>query len=406
MRTLLLLGCLWLATAAWAVPTALVRDKTTYVPVHYVAGWVGAAVTVRGGTAALTMGTARVPIPVKDAHGRALPKGYVPLATFQMLLREAVVIDTATRQVIIRSALHPGRYLRFSWRHPRIIDEGMGRATSTVDHATAPTVADPDPDAASPLTGGTPAIRGSDVGTPAPTPAVFSLVRVRHSAASWNAYAGGAARFLTFLKPVLPCRAEVSTVALADLGAQPRPPLLYLYADAGLAFSEREIRILRQYVDDGGLLFVDSAPDPAVIVAVRRVLGQVAGAPLTALPANHPVTTFQFALPAPGVGEHARLNPREGVDNCNFGAMRGARLAIFYTPGNLFRLFSLVAADAHPYFTAQYQMAANVVVYAARHAVPPAAPLLGADAAVTLSACEYLSALNAKLVPLTVDKPE
>ena len=250
---------------------------------------------------------------------------------------------------------------------------------------------DPDPDAASPLGDGTAAVTAHDVHPGAEKPALFTFVRVQHGAASWNANAKGTTRFLAFLKPYLPCTGDAATVALKDLGTLPHPPLLYLYADRDFALTKAETATLHAYLAHDGMLFVDGPPDPAAVAAVRRALLPVAGS-LTALPADHPVTTFLFALHAPGVGENARLAAHGDIDNRNFGAARDGRLIVFYSPGNLLRLCMLVAADAQPYFTAQYQMVANVTAYAALHGHAPATKQPGADTTVTLAVTEYLDA--------------
>jgi len=192
------------------------------------------------------------------------------------------------------------------------------------------------------------------------------FVRLKHGAGAWNAYDDGIRQLLVFLNGYFPCERESRAIDVQELRARlgredgNLPVFLYLYVDDAFRLSGSEMAILKEYVECGGFLFLDSRPDAdgsirrQVTTALRGVLP---GAQLSPISKLHPVNTYLFRLASPGVGENI-------LEKRNYGMTRNGRLAVFYTAGNFAHLYSANPPSAGAYITAQYQMGANVMVYA------------------------------------------
>lgn len=191
------------------------------------------------------------------------------------------------------------------------------------------------------------------------------FVRLKHGGGAWNAHAEGTRRLLAFLNTYFPCESESWPMTAAELrdryldkGMQ--PCFLYLYCDDSFSLSATEVKVLRAYMAKGGFLFLDSRPDPAIKELVTGELAKILpGARLVAIPKNHPINSFLFRLTSPGVG----LNV---IERTNYGIMQDNRVVVFYTPGNFTQLYASFPPAGDEYVTAQYQMGANVMLYAIR----------------------------------------
>lgn len=216
------------------------------------------------------------------------------------------------------------------------------------------------------------------------------FVRLKHGEGGWNAHNEGVRRLLTFLNTQIPCEQEawaLSTGELRDryMAHGNQPAFLYLYVDESFTLSASDVRVLHEYLGKGGFLFIDSRYDPDVKARVARELARILpGGRLAPLSASHPINRFLFKLSSPGVG----LN---FVERRNYGITWQRRLAVVYTPGNFAECYELHAANEHEYFTAQYQMGANIMAYAITGGDAAAVnQQAGADARISTQALERL----------------
>lgn len=227
----------------------------------------------------------------------------------------------------------------------------------------------------------------------------FCRMRYGKSAA-WFAYNDGTQRLLAFLNKSFPCQADTWPMSPDELkkkymskGAQ--PTFLYIYCDDAFALSGEEVNILRDYMAKGGFLFLDSRPDPLIKDVVTRELDKILpGARFAAISNNHSINGYLYRLNQPGVGENI-------VDMKNYGVSKDGRLVVFYTMGNFAHLYAAHPPDKEEYVTAQYQMGANVMMYAITKGNPSGfEPKRGASASVTTQALEQVFHLsNAKAAP-------
>ncbi len=189
------------------------------------------------------------------------------------------------------------------------------------------------------------------------------FLRLKFGAGAWNAYEDGIQRLLAYLNHYFRCEDASHAVTAEELGERylkhgNAPSFLYLYCDADFNLSAGEASVLRGYLRQGGFLFIDSRPDPFIKAQVAQQLARVVpGAALEPIAARHPINSILFRLPAPGVGENI-------IDLRNYGIVRDGRLVVFYTMGNFAHLYATAPPTGDTYVTAQYQMGANVMVYA------------------------------------------
>lgn len=220
------------------------------------------------------------------------------------------------------------------------------------------------------------------------------FVRLKHGSGAWSAHAEGTRRLMAFLNQYFPCETDSWPMTAAEMrdrymnkGAQ--PTFLYIYCDETFSLSASEVQILRIYMERGGFLFMDSRPDPLIKDLVANEIAKVLpGSHLAPLPKNHPINSFLFALSSPGVGENL-------IDQKNYGIAKDGRLIIFYTMGNFSHLYASVGPNADDYYKAQYQMGANVMLYAIRKGnKADIMQRAGAKAEVTNQAVERLMSLG------------
>jgi hypothetical protein len=103
-------------------------------------------------------------------------------------------------------------------------------------------------------------------------------------------------------------------------------PYLYMTGHGNVLFSDEEVRLLRQYLLDGGFLHVDDnyGLDESFRREIRRVF---ADRELQELPASHPVFHVLYPFPngLPKVHRH------EGKPPQAFGIFEKGRLVLFYS---------------------------------------------------------------------------
>ena len=103
-------------------------------------------------------------------------------------------------------------------------------------------------------------------------------------------------------------------------------PLLFLTGHGNINFTDREVRNLRAYLENGGFLYIDD--DYGLDEFVRREMKKVfPNQNFVELPFNHPIYTIHFNFPQglPKIHEHDDKPPQ------GFGLFHNGRLCVYYT---------------------------------------------------------------------------
>jgi len=191
------------------------------------------------------------------------------------------------------------------------------------------------------------------------------FVRLKYGdGAGWFQNNEGTQRLLAYLNRTFPCETDTWPMSTGELrkkylnkGLQ--PTFLYAYCDDKFHLSTEDVLVLRDYMKKGGFLFLDSRCDPAIKEIIAREMDKVLpGQRLAPLPGNHLVYRFLyvFAQPVP-VG----LNL---YDRKNYGISSGGRLVVFYSMGDLSYLYDIASPETDANIDKQYQLGANVMLYA------------------------------------------
>lgn len=230
------------------------------------------------------------------------------------------------------------------------------------------------------------------------------FIRLKHGRGAWNAFSSGTRRLMAFMDAAaFPSERDARALTADEMRSKymkrgVQPTFLYLYCDESFSLNSNEVSVLRQYMADGGFLFLDSRPDPDIRKQVAEQLNKVLpGTRLAALSNSHPVNSFVYRLSSPGVGENF-------IERKNYGISQRGKLVVFYTMGNFSHFFSVSTPESAEYSRAQYQMATNVLVYAMKKGSPSGiGKRQGASAKVTTQQLEKMGLLDApskpKLVP-------
>ncbi len=118
---------------------------------------------------------------------------------------------------------------------------------------------------------------------------------------------------------------EVKTVSLTteDLFGL---PWIHMTGHGNVFFSELELETLKEYLEGGGFLHIDDnyGMDPYIRPILLDLFPE---APLTELPASHPIFSAYFNFPQglPKVHEHDNQRPQA------FGIILSGRLVLLYT---------------------------------------------------------------------------
>lgn len=189
------------------------------------------------------------------------------------------------------------------------------------------------------------------------------FVRLKYGASSaWFFGNDGTQRLLAYLNRTFPCQSDTWPMSTSELKKKylnkgMQPSFIYAYCDEGFVLSSEDVLILREYMDKGGFLFLDSRSDPLTKDAIARELDKVLpGAKMAPIPSNHLIYRFLYILkPVP-----AGLNLS---DKRNYGITRNGRLVVFYCMGDLAFLYQMATPDDDQRWAAQYQLGANVMLY-------------------------------------------
>ena len=197
------------------------------------------------------------------------------------------------------------------------------------------------------------------------------FIRLKTGSGGWDSHSEGTRNMLKFLNQYVPCQSDnwaMETKVLKEkyLSKGEAPRFVYIYADSSFRLSAGDVAVLQDYMDNhDGFLFIDSAADPDTKDCVNRELDRVLhGVHMAPIPRSHPINTFLFKLPQPGMGSNY-------TGNCNYGVTSGGRLIAFYTMGDFGLYYETFGYNDHSlpdvmreYNNAQYQMSANVIEYA------------------------------------------
>jgi hypothetical protein len=189
------------------------------------------------------------------------------------------------------------------------------------------------------------------------------FVRLKHGSGAWNAHADGTRKLLNFCNAYFPCESDswpmtANEMRTRYMSKNVQPTFIYIYCDETFSLSTSEVTVLQSYMNKGGFLFVDSRPDPFIRDLVASEISKVLpGMHMTPIPRSNNINSFLFRLSSPGIGANI-------ITNSNYGITSGGRLAVFYTMGNFSQFFASFTPDTDEYVKAQYQMGANVILYA------------------------------------------
>ncbi len=103
-------------------------------------------------------------------------------------------------------------------------------------------------------------------------------------------------------------------------------PFLFLTGHGTITANNSEVRNLRDYLDNGGFLYVDD--DYGLDEHIRSLLKEVyPDEELIELPFNHPIynQVFEFRNGLPKIHEHDNQSPQ------GFGLFRNGKLVVYYT---------------------------------------------------------------------------
>jgi hypothetical protein len=220
------------------------------------------------------------------------------------------------------------------------------------------------------------------------------FIRLKHDIGNWYAHEEGVSALLAFMNRYFQCETENRPMTAEEIQQKyiakgAIPSFLYVSCDGNFSLTSEEATILRGYVERGGFLFLDSAPDELTRGVVAEQLAKVVpSGRLAQISPAHPINRFLFRLAQPGVGEN-------WSDAHNYGITLGDRFAVFYTPGNLAHYYELSRDKSDDYSTAQFQMGANVVAYAINKGVQSAVQQRpGARGTITRSTLQDLGFLD------------
>jgi hypothetical protein len=140
------------------------------------------------------------------------------------------------------------------------------------------------------------------------------------------------------------------------------PPFVYLTGHAGIALSGDEIKILRDYLTDGGMLFADCG-SPSWDKSFRSLAQQLfPNEPLRVIADDDPLfqEPYTFANGAPPLWHHG--------GNRALGLKYKERWCIFYHPGDMNDAWKTGASGMSPELAkASMEMGINIAYYAFTH---------------------------------------
>lgn len=201
--------------------------------------------------------------------------------------------------------------------------------------------------------------------------AVFRFIRLQHGGPGWNdgmdPVTAADINFLNEFRRATGFRVAKQSEShpISALARYPKgfaPPFVYLTGDGHLRVSRSEMDVLRRYLTDGGMLFVDCASrtfDRSFRSFIRLLFP---GEELRVIADDDPIfqTPFVFPHGAPPLWHHGGTRA--------MGVRRGNRWMVFYHPGELKDAWKTGHTGVRPEIARQaYQMGINVVFHAFTH---------------------------------------
>ncbi len=206
------------------------------------------------------------------------------------------------------------------------------------------------------------------------------------SNSGWRANSEGLKSLLAFINPIVPCQTTSWPMTAAEIRMKylmknQVPSFIYIFCDETFALSSVDATVLRDYINKGGFLFMDSR-DEAIKEKVSRELEKVTSGKLSPIANSSPIYQFLFKT-GPVVG----FNPFAK----NYSISRAGRIVVFFTPGNFSGVYANYKPSDLEYIKGVYQMGANVMIYAIRKGDSSGiTKQKGADTTVTKSVIDKL----------------
>jgi hypothetical protein len=193
----------------------------------------------------------------------------------------------------------------------------------------------------------------------------FLIARVKYGGGGdWYNDPSSELNMLRFLKQHTRIDIEVKTEEFVEVGSEKlfAYPFVFMTGHGSINLSEREAANLRNYLENGGFLYVDD--DYGFDKAFRRELRKVfPDKQLIELPFDHPIYRTHFTFPngLPKIHEHDKKPPQ------GFGVFHEGRLVLFYTfESNLADGWADPDVHNNPEDVREkaLQMGLNIIVYA------------------------------------------
>jgi len=198
--------------------------------------------------------------------------------------------------------------------------------------------------------------------------AVVRFIRLEYDGRGWNDGMDPLTRadmnFLAEFRKLTGFKvaAQSESHPIAALKKYPKgfaPPFVFMTGEAGIQVSESDVKILRDYLQDGGMLFADCG-SPQWHSAFRSFITRVLpGNPLLTIADDDPIfqAPYTFAHGAPPLWHHGGTRA--------LGVKYRNRWAVFYHPGDLNDAWKTGHSGLDPRLAnGSIEMGVNIVYYA------------------------------------------
>ena len=140
------------------------------------------------------------------------------------------------------------------------------------------------------------------------------------------------------------------------------PPFIFMTGEGAVNISRGETEVLRRYILDGGMLFVD-AGSPEFDRSFRNFMGALfPGEPMLVIPDDDPIFQYPFSFPngAPPLWHHGGWRA--------LGIKRGTRWAVFYHPGDVNDAWKIGHSGVSPAIAkSAMNLGINIIYHAFTH---------------------------------------
>ena len=201
--------------------------------------------------------------------------------------------------------------------------------------------------------------------------ALVRFIRLEYSGGAWDTGMGGTLRSdINFLQEFhnatgFKVAAQGESHPIGSLRKYPKgfaPPFVFMTGDGSINVSATDLQALREYLLDGGLLFVNCASaqfDRSFRSFIQQVLP---GNPLLVIADDDPIFQVPYAFPngAPPLWHHGGMRA--------LGVKYNNRWVVFYHPGDILDAWSTGHAGLDPRLvTEAYDLGVNVIYYSFTH---------------------------------------